>query len=340
MTTLGVEQKRWLQGGLRVLAVVAATVIVLPLLGINIIAALPALYRGTIGNPYSLAQTLTVTAVILLTAAAALVPFRAGFINLGGEGQLTVGATATAIMTLSVGEPGSTAVAVVALVAAALAGAVWAGVASFLFERFGANEVIATLMLNFVSFALAGYFISTVWPDDLAPQTESIPDASALPEVGKLGSSPYAIGIAVAAWLLTWWVVNRTNFGFRLRATGESPSAALRFGYAPVRTRVISVLAGGAMAGIAGGLLILVVNRALVQGISASYGYIGIAAALLVALRPALLPLGALAFAVITVGGNTLAVVAKVSRAVSLGGGSVCGLVLLATRPINRGGRS
>lgn len=322
---------------MRAAIVIAATLIVFPLLGIDLFGSLPSLYRGTLGNPYSLAQTLTVTAIILLTGAAALVPFRAGFFNLGGEGQLTVGATVTAVIILSVGEPGSIWVALLAVVAAGIGGALWGGIAAWLYERFGANEVISTLMLNFVSFALAGYFISTVWPDKLAPQTESFPSESNFPDIDKYGGSFYAIGIAVAVWLVTWWLVNRTNFGFRIRATGENPFAALRFGYAPVRTRVASVLLGGMFAGLAGSLLILVINRALVQGISASYGYVGIAAALLIALRPALLPLGALVFALISVGGNTLAVVAQVSPSVSLVGVSVCVLVLLATKSRGRG---
>lgn len=332
MATLAVQQHPVIRGIIRAAIVVAATLVVLPLLGIDIFGSLPSLYRGTLGNPYSLAQTLTVTGVILLTAAAALVPFRAGFVNLGGEGQLTVGATVTAIVILSVGEPGSLGIAIVALVAAGIGGALWAGIASWLYEKFGANEVISTLMLNFISFALAGYFISTVWPDKLAPQTENFPAGSNFPDIDKFGGSFYAIGIAVVAWLFSWWLVSRTNFGFRLRATGANAFAALRFGYAPVRTRVISVLLGGMFAGLAGALLILVINRALVQGIASSYGYVGVAAALLVGLRPALLPLGALAFAFIIVGGNTLAVVAQVSPSVSLVGVSVCVLVLLATR--------
>lgn len=339
MSSMAPTQRRILRISIRTLIVVAATIIVLPLLGINIVESLPSLYRGTLGNPYSLAQTLTVTAVVLLAAAAALIPFRAGFVNLGGEGQITMGATFTAILILTIGEPGSLWVAIIGIVAAGVGGAIWAGVAAFLYERFGANEVISTLMLNFISFAVAGYFISTVWPDKLAPQTSSFPDGSALPEVDKLGGAPYAIAIAVVAWLATWWLISRTNFGFRLRATGESATAAFRFGYAPVKTRVISVLLGGMCAGVAGGLLILVINRALVQGMSSSYGYVGIAAALLIGLRPALLPLGAIAFALISVGGNTLAVVAQVSPAVSLVGVSVCVLVLLATRSRGGGGR-
>jgi simple sugar transport system permease protein len=323
----------------RALLVVAATLIVFPLLGINIFTALPALYRGTLGNPYSLSQTLTVTAVITLTAAAALIPFRAGFVNLGGEGQLVAGAAAMSCIVLTIGEPGSLWVAILGMIAAIVGGALWAGIASWLHERFGANEVITTLMLNFVAFAVADFIWSTVWPDKIAPQTKNFPDATSFPSFGKFEQTPWAVLFALAAWALSWWLIQRTNFGFRIRATGENPLASFRFGYQPVRTRVLAVLLGGGMAGLAGGVLAMFVTRALLQGISQSYGYVGIAAALLIALRPALLPIGAIAFAVISVGGNTLAAVSKVSPSVSLVGVSVCVLMLLATRPRPKGSR-
>ena len=317
---------------LRVVIVVAATLGVMFLLGINIFSSFPSFWRGTLGNPYSLAMTLTVTAVITLTAAAALIPFRAGFVNLGGEGQLVAGAIGATVVALTIGDPGSVWVAILCVIVAVIAGALWAGIGSFLYERFGANEVISTLMLNFVAFTIAEWITSSVWPDKVAPQTRPFPDGTDFPLFGKFGSAPWAVLFAVIVWGLSWWLIQRTNFGFRIKATGESPMASLRVGYAPVRTRVISVLIGGASAGLAGAVLILVVNRALVQDISQSYGYVGIAAALLIGLRPALLPLGAIAFAMITVGGNTLAAVAKVSPAVSLVAVSVCVLLLLATR--------
>jgi simple sugar transport system permease protein len=214
---------------------------------------------------------------------------------------------------LTIGEPGSFGVAILGVIAAMIGGAVWAGIASWLHERFGANEVITTLMLNFVIFAVADFIWSTVWPDKIAPQTENFPDGTTFPEFGKYEQAPWAVLFALLAWALTWWLVQRTNFGFRIRATGENALASFRFGYEPVRTRVIAVLLGGAMAGLAGGVIAMFVTRALLQGMSQSYGYVGIAAALLIALRPALLPIGAIAFAFISVGGNTLAAVSKVS---------------------------
>lgn len=340
---MSVEQMKQRGRGIRVagraVIVIAATLIVFPLLGINIFSAIPALYRGTLGNPFSLSQTLIVTSIIMLTAAAALIPFRAGFINLGGEGQLVAGAAAMTCVVLTIGEPGSFGVAILGVIAAMLGGAVWAGIASWLHERFGANEVITTLMLNFVIFAVADFIWSTVWPDKIAPQTENFPDGTTFPEFGKYEQAPWAVLFALLAWALTWWLVQRTNFGFRIRATGENALASFRFGYEPVRTRVIAVLLGGAMAGLAGGVIAMFVTRALLQGMSQSYGYVGIAAALLIALRPALLPIGAIAFAFISVGGNTLAAVSKVSPSVSLVGVSVCVLVLLATRPRPKGSR-
>lgn len=324
---------------LRALGVLAASLLVFPLLGINLIEAIPSVYRGTLANPYALSQTITIAAVLTLAAGAALVPLRANFVNLGGEGQITMGAVAAIAVALGLGGGGSTMSAVLCLVAAAIAGALWGGFAGALHERFGANAVITTLMFNYIAFAIAGYIRSAVWPDDVSPQTEPVPADTALPQFGDLGAAPVAAAVAVAVWLLLIWLLLRTNFGFRLRATGDNASASSRFGYHPARVRLWAVLLGGALAGLGGGLLVLILNRALIASIASNYGYVGIAAALLIGLRPALLPLGAIAFAVMTVGGSTLSAVARVSPDVALVGVSAAVLVLLASRSTKSGGQ-
>jgi simple sugar transport system permease protein len=321
-----------LRGILRLAIVIAATVVVLPLLGINLFEALPSVYRGTIANPYALSQTMTIAAVLTLAAAAALIPVRAGFVNLGGEGQITMGALGATAVVLGIGGKGSLGIAVLALVIAVVVGSVWGGISSFLFEAFGANAVITTLMFNYIAFAIADYARSTVWPDSTAPQTKPVPEGDALPEVGPYAAAPIAIFIVLVVWIFVILLFKRTNFGFRIRATGENPLAAARFGYRPVQTRIVSVIIGGGLAGLGGGLLVLILNRALTPAVAANYGYVGIAAALLIGLRPSLLPLGAILFAVMTVGGGTLAAVARVSPDVSFVGVAAAVMVFLATQ--------
>jgi ABC-type uncharacterized transport system permease subunit len=317
--------------GVRVLVVLAATFAVFPLLGIDLFGLLPTVYRGTIANPYALSQTMTIAAVLTLAAAAALIPLRAGFVNLGGEGQITMGALGATGVVLGLGGDGSLARAVLALVVAALVGALWGGVSSFLYEAFGANTVITTLMFNYIAFSVADFARSSLWPDDVSPQSRPVPEGDALPEIGSYGAAPVALLLVLVVCVLVVLLFARTNFGFRIRATGENPSAAARFGFRPVQTRVVSVLVGGGLAGLGGGLLVLILNRALTPGVAANYGYVGIAAALLVGLRPSLLPVGASLFAFMTVGGGVLAAVARVSPEVSLVGVAAAVLVFLAT---------
>lgn len=325
------DRRRLGIGAARVLIVLAATFAVFPLLGIDLFSLLPTVYRGTIANPYALAQTMTIAAVLTLAAGAALIPFRAGFVNLGGEGQITMGALGATAVVLGLGGNGSLGRALVALVVAAVVGAMWGGVASFLHEAFGANAVITTLMFNYIAFSIADFARSSLWPDDVSPQTRAVPDGDTLPEFGDYGAAPFALLIVFVLCVLVTLLFTRTNFGFRIRATGENPSAAARFGFRPVQTRVVAVLLGGGLAGLGGGLLVLILNRALTPAVAANYGYVGIAAALLIGLRPSLLPLGAILFAFMTVGGGVLAAVAQVSPDVSLVGVSAAVLVFLAT---------
>jgi simple sugar transport system permease protein len=321
----------------RAVLVVGAAIVVFPFFGISLVDAFPAVYRGTIQNPFALSQVMTIGAVLTLAGMAALVPFRAGFVNLGGEGQVTVGAVAAAGAVLSIGGDGSVLVAALALAAGTLSGALWAGVSSLLCEAFGANQVITTLMFTYISFALADFVRTSVWPDATAPQTRAVPDGTALPGLGAYGAAPAAIVLASVWWLSMVLLFAKTNFGFRIRAAGENESAAGRFGFRPVQTRVLAMLIGGGMAGFAGGLLVLVLNRALTPAVAANYGYVGLAAALVAGLRPGLVPLGAGMFALMTVGGGTLGAVARVSPDVSLVCVSAAVLVFLATQSTRTG---
>jgi len=330
--TTRINYRTFIRGCLRVVVVIAAMFAALPLLGIDLYTALPTVYRGTIANPYALSQTITIAAVLTLAAAAALIPFRSGFVNLGGEGQITMGALGATAVLLGIGGDGSLWLALLALVVAIVVGSLWGGLSAFLFETFGANAVITTLMFNYISFAIADYARSTIWPDAISPQSRSFPTGDALPDVGSYGAAPIAFVIVIVVWVLIILLFNWTNFGFRIRTTGENPTAAARFGFRPVQTRIVSMLIGSGLAGLGGGILVLVLNRALTPDVSANYGYVGIAAALLIGLRPTLLPLGAILFAVMTVGGSTLSVVAQVSPDVSLVAVAAAVMIFLATQ--------
>jgi len=251
-------------------------------------AVLSAFWRGSFGTWSALVSGTLVRAVPLAILGAGLsVAFRAGVFNIGGEGQLLLGAIAASIVGLEfawLGNMGS----VAALAASAIAGAAWAGVAAVLRRRFGVLEVISTILLNFVAANLVSYLVRGPLqePSGVYPQSDLI---SASARLARLGSSRLHLGvfIAVAVCGATWWFLSRTAAGFRIRAVGASPSAAAVTGGVDVPAVTAGALmASGALAGLAGGIEVSGVTYALYENLSPGYGFSAIAVAILARNNP------------------------------------------------------
>lgn len=226
---------------------------------------------------------------LIIAGLAVALAFRGGVFNIGAEGQLLVGAIAATAVSLAGQAVLGRATIVVALVAAAIAGGLWAGIAAELRRRFHVLEIISTIMLNFIAIHLVSFLVRGPLqePTHIYPQTESLPLVARLPVLVPqtrlhLG---FAIGIAVAVFL--WWIFKRTAIGFRIRATGASPLAARVAGKIDVnRTSFLVFLYSGALAGIAGGIEVTGVTFALYENLSPGYGYTAIAVALIAGLNP------------------------------------------------------
>ncbi|WP_169988014.1 MULTISPECIES: ABC transporter permease [unclassified Microbispora] len=327
----------------RPLAFVAALVIALAVmavlfavLGADPVKALRAMATGAFGTPYALNQTLQVASVLTMVAIAALIPFRAGVMNVGGEGQLAAGATAATVVVFTVGGGGGGLGVVLLAVAAAMIGAaVWAGLTGVLRAALGANEVIVGLMLNFLGALLAEWVIAGPWADTLAPQTRAFDEGTDLPQIPLLGGEfATALLVALAVSGLAWVLLDRSRFGFAVRVLGGNADAGLRAGISMRRMTVAVMLVGGAAAGLAASVQVFTVNHALIQNPAQGYGYTGIAVALLAGLRPRLVPLAAVLFAALTVGANSLPAVTGVSTSASLIVQGVFVICLIATGAI------
>jgi len=296
--------------------------------------AFKGMWEGAVGNNIAFGQTLLVTSPLIFCSLAAAIPFSARIFNIGGEGQLVAGAVGgTAVAFWCAGLPG-TLLIILCLLAAIVAGALWSLIAGLLKAYASANEVIVTLMLNFVAALLANYVINGAWRDPIAPQTETLPSGSALPTI--LGNSGANIGvlIAIAAAIVCAVLLYRTRLGFGIRATGLSPTAARLSGFGTVATILaVFAIAGGA-AGLGGGVEVLGNHHALVEGIASNYGFTGIAVALVARLNPIAAVPVAFVFAGITVGANTLPATTGVSASASLIVVAVFVLTLLAMHVI------
>jgi general nucleoside transport system permease protein len=273
-------------------AVGGATAVLLLAVGFPIGRGLAALWTGSFGSWYAFTSATLVRAVpLMLTGGAVALAFRGGVFNIGGEGQLLAGAAIAAAVALVVPAAGMVAPVgiAVALLAAAIGGALWAGVAALLRVRYGVLEVISTIMLNFVALHVVSYLIRGPLqePTRVFPQSATIADALHLPRIAGAGRLHAGFLLALVLVVAAGWVLRHTAAGFRLVVTGENPTAAASAGGIDVRATTTGVfLLSGALAGLAGGVEVLGVTFALYENISPGYGYTAIAVALLARLDP------------------------------------------------------
>jgi simple sugar transport system permease protein len=225
--------------------------------------------------------------------------------NIGGEGQLLLGAVAATVVGLQWSHALGASSVVIALLVSALAGAAWAAIAAVLRTRFGVLEVISTIMLNFVAANLVSYLVRGPLqePTHIYPQTELISGFARLPRLVPDTRLHIGVLIAVAVSAGAWWFLRHTAAGFRVRAVGASPTASIVTGRVRVpEVTAAALIASGALAGLAGGIEVTGVTYALYENLSPGYGFSAIAVAILARLHPlAVLPT-ALLFATLETG--------------------------------------
>lgn len=272
------------------IAALAALWLALRLAGLDSTHALVALWNGSFGSSYALTSSTLVRATpLVLTGLAVALAFRAGVWNIGAEGQLLAGAaTAAAVGLIATPVLGHFTI-VVALLLGALAGALWAGIAAELRNRFGVLEVISTIMLNFVALYGVGYLVRGPLqePTHVYPQSDPLPELARLPSLITGTRLHWGFVLALIAAPVVWWVLRYTAAGFRVRAIGHNAEAARIAGRVDVeRTTMRVFLVSGALAGLAGAIELTGVTFALYENISPGYGYTAIAVALLAGLHP------------------------------------------------------
>lgn len=267
------------------------------------------LVEGTWGNAYGFGQVLYKATTLTFTGLAVGLGLRAGLFNIGAESQLAAGGFCAALVGLVL-PPGIPALLCLPLylLAAALGGGVVGGAAGVLKSKFGAHEVITTIMLNFVVLALLNYFTSTKLHVPETLHTEPI-RSGALPRVDAFlasfhGSAANAtILLAVAAAITLGWYLFRTKRGFELRAVGLQPAAAEYAGVnvAGVTWRALAV--SGAIAGLGGLNYVLGYKHYYEEGFATGAGFLGIAVAIVGRSHPVGIVLAALLFATLSQGG-------------------------------------
>ena len=302
--------------GVAVLAALAAGAVPLALLGHDPFALYARLFADTFGSGYGFGQVLFKATTLLGTGLAVAVARHAGLFNIGVEGQMALGGLASACAALALGPGCPAAIAMpAALLAGAAAGAAWAAIPGWMRAWRGVHEVIATILLNFIAFALAGFVLIRYLADFETLHTAAIPVAARLPRleslVPALRGAPVNLDLVIvlALCVLAAFVLARTRWGFEVRAVGMSERAAAAAGI-PVRRRMFeAMVVSGALAGAAAANFVQGYKHYFEDGFTAEAGFKGIAVALLarshpIALVPAALLFGALDRGAFVIGGD------------------------------------
>ncbi|MDQ7859919.1 MAG: ABC transporter permease [Armatimonadota bacterium] len=262
---------------------------------------------GAFGSSFAVEQTLVKAIPLALAGLGVALAFTMGLWNVGAEGQLAVGALAASWLALSAGGLPAAVVLPGLTLLGALGGAAWALVPAALRAYAGVNEIISTLMLNYVALLWVDYLVFGAWADPTAfsfPYSRRFPEAAHLPRLyGDVHAGALAALVAAAGLAL---LLGRTRWGYEIRTIGASQAAA-RYAGIPVRRRILLVMAtSGALAGLAGAGEVSGVIHRIQQGLSPGYGFTAIIVAWVAQLRPWAVVLVAVLFAALLNGGFVL----------------------------------
>lgn len=300
------RQSRWLKPSywlgpltpiLAALAAFLVGAVMLLALGANPIQAYAALLEGAFGSANSLADTIVKATPLLFVGVGICISFRGGVINIGGEGQLVVGALAATIAALALPKWPGWAIIPFSLALGFVAGGIWGAIPGALKAYLNVNEILTTIMMNQIAiqgmnFLLRGPLMDPlqVQSGSFIPQTARFSVAADLP---RLVPTRLHAGIllAILAAFLTWVLLWRTTLGFRIRAVGLSPRASRRAGIRVERYAMLALLLSGALAGLGGATQVLGVNHRMftdgsAMGFTGGAGFNGIVAALFGQLHP------------------------------------------------------
>lgn len=307
---------------LSIVLALAAGGVLLWLAGVNPLETYRAMLHGAFGSAYAISETLVRATPLMLTGLAVSVAFRMLFWNIGAEGQLAMGAFAASGVALFLPKlmPGISAwlLLPLMLVGGFLGGALWALIPAMLKAFISVNEIITTLMLNYVAILWIQYLYYGPWKDPLgfgfpgtAPFIDAawlprLKDTAWLPQLFNTGRLHWGLALAIVAAILVWLILDRTRWGYEIKIIGENPRAARYAGISIVRNILLVMILSGGLAGLAGFVQVAGISHRLQQGIAVGDGYTAIIIAWLAQLNPFGVLVVALLMAALFVGGDQI----------------------------------
>ncbi len=263
--------------------------------GVNPLAAYKELFGGAFFDYYGFANTLVKMSPILLAGLAVVIPLRAGLFNIGAEGQIYMGGLLAAMAALYLPEIPAAIHIPVVIIAGAIGGGLWGFIPGYLKAYHGINEVIVTILMNYVGINLVSYFAGGPMMQEGAPYpySEEIAEYLWLPWImgGTDAHAGILFGLGLA--LIAWLTIRFTTVGFALDTVGKNQTAGRYAGINVKRQILVSMFVAGAFAGLAGTFEVIGLKFRLYHLFSPGYGYDGIVVAFLAGLNPILVPLSA-----------------------------------------------
>jgi general nucleoside transport system permease protein len=308
------------------LAALGVGAVMLLFLKVNPIEAYAALWDGAFGSTNALAETLVKATPLLLVGLGICISFRGDVINIGGEGQMIIGAISATWVGLTFTDWPGWVIIPLAMLVGFLGGAVWGGIPGFLKAYFNVNEILSTVMMNAIAVQLMNFLLRGPLIDPSQAQLASkIPQTARLIEAFHLArwaptrlhlGALIAVILAIVVYILLW----RTTLGYRIRAVGQNPHASRYAGINVKRYIVLSLLLSGAFAGLAGAVQVYGVNYRMItdgssSGFTGSAGFNGIVAALFGQLHPIWSIPASILFGALLVGANKMQRVVQVPSA-------------------------
>jgi len=299
------------------LAALAFGALMLLILGANPLEAFSALVDGAFGSTNALADTVVKATPLLLIGLGICISFRGNVINLGGEGQMIIGALVATALGLAFPDWPAALMIPLAMLAGFLGGAIWGGIPGALKAYFNASELLSTIMMNAIAVQLMNFLLSGPMIDPVqASKASKIPQTARLAKVFDLPrlvptrlhlGALIAVVLAFFVYILLW----RTTLGYRIRAVGQNPHASRYAGIDIKKQIVLALFLSGAFAGLAGAIQVFGVNHRMITdgsatGFTGNAGFNGIVAALFGQLHPLGTIPAAFLFGALLVGANKL----------------------------------
>lgn len=303
-----IRSGRWYAFPLALLMALLGFAALLLVLGKDPVLTYTEMYKGTLADSYGWGEIVVKMIPFILCALATAIPARAGLVNVGGEGQLYMGAFVATWVALNLGTLPAPLLIPLLIVAGCVGGALWAGFVGLLRAKAGLNETIASLLLNYVAILIVDYVVHGPWKDRGGMNWPYTPEFSDSARLATYGTTRVSAGIifALVAVGLYWWLMRSTRWGYEMRVVGGNAEAARRSGISVTRYIIVAMMLGGAMAGLAGMVEVTAIQGRLRSGISGGYGYIGFLVAWLAGQAPFRIVIMAALLGILSVGGDVI----------------------------------